>query len=73
MWEHPATRQNLATLCDRGVQVEGPEAGELACGWEGLGRMSEPEVIADAVERRVPGSGGFVHAACDQSTDAIRL
>lgn len=49
MWNHPATQANLATLCTRGVVVVGPEAGELACGWEGLGRMVEPAMIAEAV------------------------
>ncbi len=49
MWNHPATQANLATLRTRGVAVVGPDAGELACGWEGLGRMSEPAVIAEAV------------------------
>jgi len=50
MWEHPATQANLATLRARGVQVIGPDAGALACGWEGAGRMSEPAEIAGAVE-----------------------
>jgi phosphopantothenoylcysteine decarboxylase / phosphopantothenate---cysteine ligase len=45
MWEHPATQANLATLRSRGVEVIGPEAGELAEGEEGMGRMSEPEAI----------------------------
>jgi phosphopantothenoylcysteine decarboxylase/phosphopantothenate--cysteine ligase len=49
MWNHPATQANLATLRTRGVAVVGPDAGELACGWEGVGRMSEPAVIAEAV------------------------
>ncbi|MCP4903649.1 MAG: bifunctional phosphopantothenoylcysteine decarboxylase/phosphopantothenate--cysteine ligase CoaBC [bacterium] len=49
MWSHPATQSNLATLRGRGVSVIGPDAGELACGWEGLGRMSDPGVIAEAV------------------------
>jgi phosphopantothenoylcysteine decarboxylase/phosphopantothenate--cysteine ligase len=48
MWQHPATQSNLATLRQRGVCVVGPEAGELACGWEGQGRMAEPEAIAAA-------------------------
>ena len=48
MWQHPATQSNLATLRQRGVRVVGPEAGELACGWEGEGRMAEPEAIAAA-------------------------
>ena len=50
MWSHPATQANLETLRARGVQMVGPDAGELACGWEGLGRMSDPAVIAEAAE-----------------------
>jgi phosphopantothenoylcysteine decarboxylase/phosphopantothenate--cysteine ligase len=50
MWSHAATRANLALLRERGLQVVGPEAGELACGWQGEGRMSEPEAIAAAAE-----------------------
>ena len=45
MWEHPATQANVATLKERGVDVIGPEEGELAEGESGLGRMSEPEAI----------------------------
>ncbi len=48
MWSHPATQANLETLRARGVATIGPEAGELACGWEGLGRMSDPAVVAEA-------------------------
>ncbi|MDJ0865339.1 MAG: bifunctional phosphopantothenoylcysteine decarboxylase/phosphopantothenate--cysteine ligase CoaBC [Myxococcota bacterium] len=48
MWEHPATRENVATLRERGVRFVGPEAGALACGWEGEGRMAEPAAIAEA-------------------------
>jgi phosphopantothenoylcysteine decarboxylase/phosphopantothenate--cysteine ligase len=50
MWNHPATQANLATLRARGVRVVGPAAGELACGWEGVGRMSEPTEIAAEAE-----------------------
>ncbi|MDQ4019111.1 MAG: bifunctional phosphopantothenoylcysteine decarboxylase/phosphopantothenate--cysteine ligase CoaBC [Actinomycetota bacterium] len=46
MWEHPATQANVAILRERGVHFVGPEEGELAEGETGLGRMSEPEVIA---------------------------
>ena len=46
MWRHPATRANAETLRQRGARFVGPEAGELACGWEGEGRMSEPADIA---------------------------
>jgi phosphopantothenoylcysteine decarboxylase/phosphopantothenate--cysteine ligase len=50
MWSHPATQANVATLRARGAHFVGPEAGELACGWEGLGRMSEPDAIAAEAE-----------------------
>jgi len=50
MWSHPATQENVARLAARGVRFVGPESGPLACGWEGQGRMSEPAMIAAAVE-----------------------
>ena len=48
MWQHPATQSNLETLKARGVLRVGPETGDLACGWQGEGRMAEPETIAAA-------------------------
>jgi phosphopantothenoylcysteine decarboxylase / phosphopantothenate---cysteine ligase len=45
MWEHPATKENAARLLERGVELMGPEEGELAEGEHGPGRMTEPEVI----------------------------
>ena len=45
MWEHAATKENVATLVGRGVEILGPEAGELAEGEHGPGRMTEPEAI----------------------------
>jgi phosphopantothenoylcysteine decarboxylase/phosphopantothenate--cysteine ligase len=45
MWEHPATRANARLLAERGVELMGPEEGELAEGETGLGRMSEPAEI----------------------------
>ena len=50
MWTAPATRQNVETLRQRGVHFVGPEAGFLACGDEGSGRMSEPAAIVGAIE-----------------------
>jgi len=47
MWEHPATRANAECLRARGVELIGPEAGELAEGEEGVGRMTEPEAILE--------------------------
>ncbi len=47
MWEHAATRRNLATLQGDGVRVVGPNEGDMACGEFGPGRMAEvPEIVA---------------------------
>src|SRR5215813_7267482 len=49
MWEHKATRRNLARLVDDGVALVGPNAGEMAeAGEAGVGRMAEPLEIAAA-------------------------
>jgi phosphopantothenoylcysteine decarboxylase / phosphopantothenate---cysteine ligase len=45
MWEHPATQENVGRLVERGVEMLGPEEGELAEGEHGPGRMTEPEDI----------------------------
>ena len=50
MWRNPATQANLVLLRSRGVRFVGPKAGYLACGDDDVGRMSEPEQIAEAVE-----------------------
>jgi phosphopantothenoylcysteine decarboxylase/phosphopantothenate--cysteine ligase len=49
MWEHPSTREHLATLRERGAVIVGPAVGPLAAGDEGIGRMAEPEDVAAAV------------------------
>jgi phosphopantothenoylcysteine decarboxylase / phosphopantothenate---cysteine ligase len=51
MWAHPATQANVALLQARGVRQIGPEAGDLACGEVGSGRMAEPAQILAAVEQ----------------------
>src|SRR3546814_2281039 len=50
MWEHEATRTNLATLKTRGVMTVGPNEGDMACGEYGFGRMAEPHEILAAIE-----------------------
>lgn len=65
MWEHPATQENLATLKDRGVLTIGPDEGAMACNETGMGRMSEPEAIFDAIndfffERPLKGYSALV-------------
>jgi phosphopantothenoylcysteine decarboxylase/phosphopantothenate--cysteine ligase len=59
MWAHPATRANIATLAQRGVQVFGPGAGDQACGEIGDGRMLEPTDLAERVAALLPGSGAL--------------
>lgn len=49
MWDHPATRRNVATLRADGMTVLDPDEGPMACGEFGPGRLPEPEAIADAV------------------------
>jgi phosphopantothenoylcysteine decarboxylase/phosphopantothenate--cysteine ligase len=49
MWDHPATRANVATLAERGVVLAGPAEGELAEGEWGMGRMADPAEIAATI------------------------
>ena len=60
MWEHPAVQANVATLKSftgfhQGAFV-GPDEGEMACGEYGFGRMAEPAVILQAIDRLI-GAG----------------
>ena len=51
MWANPAVRHNIKTLQERGFKFRGPEEGRLACGTEGIGRMSEPQQIIESIEK----------------------
>jgi phosphopantothenoylcysteine decarboxylase/phosphopantothenate--cysteine ligase len=51
MWNNPAVQQNIKTLLGRGVELIGPEKGRLACGTEGVGRLSEPQDILKRIEQ----------------------
>lgn len=64
MWEHPATRDNIARLRERGVHVLGPEVGEQACGEIGPGRMLEPALI-EAELARLFAQGRFDQSVSD--------
>ncbi|MEN3329942.1 MAG: phosphopantothenoylcysteine decarboxylase / phosphopantothenate---cysteine ligase [Acidobacteriota bacterium] len=57
MWEHPATQRNLRQLRADGVHFVEPNAGEMACGTIGPGRLSEPERIVRAALDILAGSG----------------
>ncbi len=50
MWNHAATQRNVARLKADGIAMLGPDAGDLACGEVGRGRMSQPHAIAAAIE-----------------------
>jgi phosphopantothenoylcysteine synthetase/decarboxylase len=58
MWQHPATLRNVETLRGFGARFVEPAEGLLACGYEGVGRLAEVDVILRAVEEtlRVPQS-----------------
>ena len=57
MWANAATRANIGTLTQRGVQVLGPAEGDQACGESGPGRMLEPLELAEQVGALLSGSG----------------
>jgi phosphopantothenoylcysteine decarboxylase/phosphopantothenoylcysteine decarboxylase/phosphopantothenate--cysteine ligase len=49
MWQHPATQRNIAQLTADGCHFIGPAEGDLACGYEGIGRLAPvEEIIATA-------------------------
>ena len=49
MWANPVVKKNVGTIRDMGIQLVGPVEGRLACGTKGLGRMSEPQEILEAI------------------------
>ena len=51
MWEHPTTKINLKKLKEFGYKIIGPETGDMACGEYGEGKMSEPLIIAEEVNK----------------------
>jgi phosphopantothenoylcysteine decarboxylase/phosphopantothenate--cysteine ligase len=57
MWDHAATRRNAARLIADGIAMVGPDAGDLACGEVGSGRMSQPADIVEAIEARLADPG----------------
>jgi phosphopantothenoylcysteine decarboxylase / phosphopantothenate---cysteine ligase len=57
MWSNAATRANVVTLQQRGIQIFGPGAGDQACGEIGEGRMLEPLELVDRVAALPSGDG----------------
>jgi phosphopantothenoylcysteine decarboxylase/phosphopantothenate--cysteine ligase len=64
MWENPITQENLQRLCRDGrVTAIGPDAGDLACGWVGAGRMVDPDAIVAAAHARLFSVPAFAPGA----------
>ncbi len=55
MWQHAATRRNVAQLRADGVTLLDPDEGPMACGEFGPGRFPEPRAIAEAIEQALAG------------------
>lgn len=51
MWDHPSTKENFAKIKKNGYRVIGPDIGDMACGEYGEGKMSEPTLIADQIDK----------------------
>ncbi|MFU8777445.1 MAG: bifunctional phosphopantothenoylcysteine decarboxylase/phosphopantothenate--cysteine ligase CoaBC [Roseovarius sp.] len=75
MWQHPSTQRNITTLKADGIAFVGPNAGDMACGEHGPGRMAEVPEILGAIEaalgdrplrgRRVLVTSGPTHEPID--------
>ena len=65
MWTHPATRANVTTLRERGVRFVDPDAGYLACGMVGSGRLAEIGAIADVVMEATTSSNFTLDLAAE--------
>lgn len=50
MWQNPVTQKNMALLKELNIHTVGPNAGRLACGTQGPGRMAEPEEIIQSLD-----------------------
>ena len=57
MWQHAATRRNVARLREDGIAILEPDEGEMACGEYGPGRLPEPEAILGAISAHFARSG----------------
>jgi len=57
MWQHPATRRNVAQLAADGIAILPPDEGDMACGEYGPGRLPEPDAIMAAIVAALGRSG----------------
>jgi len=68
MWQHEATKRNVARLRADGVIVLEPDEGEMACGEYGPGRLPEPEAVLAAIEQALSGGLGPLHQPSPSAT-----
>lgn len=79
MWESTATQRNARALKEQGIHFVGPESGKMACGEEGWGRMSEPEMMIEAVRpllqaQRLRGQRWLINAGPTwEAWDRVRI
>ena len=79
MWQSAATRRNVETLRGRGLHFVGPASGNLACGEQGAGRLSEPADIVNALlplisEQALSGQRWVLNAGPTvEEWDAVRI
>jgi phosphopantothenoylcysteine decarboxylase/phosphopantothenate--cysteine ligase len=72
MWQHPATRRNVAGLRADGVHVMDPDAGEMACGEFGPGRLPEIERIFAEISHHLATATPVMAAQPDFAEPAHR-
>ncbi|MCP4632564.1 MAG: bifunctional phosphopantothenoylcysteine decarboxylase/phosphopantothenate--cysteine ligase CoaBC [candidate division Zixibacteria bacterium] len=79
MWDNPAVTENCAKLKSYGFHFIGPDEGDLACGWEGRGRMAQPDEILKkslalfSIEGKLRGKSVLVTAGpTEEPIDSVR-
>ena len=72
MYKHPSTQANMAKLKEYGDIIIEPASGFLASGLEGKGRMEEPEVIVDYLDRYFDAAEGNFNASKEMRADSER-
>jgi phosphopantothenoylcysteine decarboxylase/phosphopantothenate--cysteine ligase len=72
MWQHPATRANVATLRSRGAVVIDPASGRLTGADSGPGRLPDPDEIAE-IARTVLDQPSTAAAAAAQDLAGLRV
>jgi phosphopantothenoylcysteine decarboxylase/phosphopantothenate--cysteine ligase len=80
MWVNPAVQENLQLLEKRGYLIIEPSAGDLACGYTGIGRLPDPEIIdfwlgsVLHVDKKLKGKTVLITAGrTEEEIDPVRI